>query len=115
MGTAEKAVMALSVAVTVLLFAYAGSQALGAPVSAPPEATVLGTERLPNGSVAVEVRIRNPRDVGLITATVQSDCTDPSAEVQFSYLPADGEQRGGLVCPANTTSPNVSVSNWVVA
>lgn len=47
--------MAVSVAVTVLLFGYAGFQALGAPVSAPPEATVVGTERLSNGDVAVTV------------------------------------------------------------
>lgn len=114
-GAIEKAIMALSIAVTILLFAYAASQALGASPSAPPEATVVGTEQLSDESVAVTVQIRNPRDTGLITATVESNCTNPPVEVQFSYLPADGEQTGVLVCPANTTSPNVSVSNWVEA
>lgn len=114
-GTVEKAVMAFSIAIAVLLFAYAGFQALGGASSAPPEATVVGTERLSDDSVAVRVQIRNPRDTGLVAATVESDCTSPPPEVRFSYLPADSTETGTLVCPANTTSPNVSVANWIEA
>jgi hypothetical protein len=75
--------------------------------------TVVGTEPLPNGSVAVTVELRNPMDVGLVTATVESDCTSPPAEVQFSYVPASTRRTGTLVCPAGTTDPSVSMANWV--
>lgn len=112
-STAEKAVILLSVAVTLLLFAYAGWQMAFGPTSAAPQVTVEGTERLANDSVAVTVRLRNPGDVGLITATVQSNCSSTPQTVQFSYVPAASTRTGTLVCPPDTTDPSVSMANWI--
>lgn len=114
-STAEKVVIALSVAVTVLLFAYAGWQIATPPQAATPQATVVETTPLDNGSVAVTVRLRNPGDIGLITATVESSCASPPVQVQFSYVPALSTRTGTLVCPPGTTNPSVSVANWVPA
>ena len=112
-STIEKVVIAVSVTFTVLLFAYAGWQIVTTPQATTPEATVVGTERLDSGDVAVTVRLRNPRDVGLVTATVESDCASPPAEVQLSYVPASTTRTATLVCPPGTTDPTVSVANWV--
>lgn len=112
-STAEKAVMVISITFTVLLFAYAGWQMVSPPTAGPPEVSVVETTPLGNDSVAVTVRLRNPSDVGLITATVESNCSSPPAEVGFSYIPALSTRTGTLVCPSGTTDPSVSVANWV--
>jgi hypothetical protein len=112
-STTEKAVIAVSVAFTVLLFAYGGWQVVTAPAADVPRASVVGTEPTASGDVAVTVRLTNPRDAGLVTATVESDCTSPPPEVQFQYVPASTTRTGTLVCPHGTTDPNVSVSSWV--
>ena len=111
-STVEKAVMAVSVAFTLLLFAYAGWQLVAVPSGGVPAASVADSQTLSNGSVAVTVRVRNPSNVGLITATVESPCTDPPVELQFTYLPADATRTGTLVCPPGSTSPTVSVTSW---
>lgn len=110
---AEMAVIALSVAITVLLFAYAGWQMVTPPEGGTPEVSVVGTETMPNGNVAVTVRLRNPRDVGLITATVESSCSSPPTRVEMSFIPASSTRTATLVCPPGTTDPGVSVVNWV--
>lgn len=112
-STAEKTVIALSVALTLVLFAYAGWQMAFGPTTAAPEVTVEGTDRLANDSVAVSVRLRNPSGAGLITATVQSNCSSPSQTVQFSYVPSASTRTGTLVCPPGTTEPSVSMANWI--
>lgn len=112
-STAEKAVTAISVAFTLLLFGYAAWQMATPPEAGTPEVTVSNTESLPNGSVAVTVGLRNPSDVGLVTVTVESGCEDPPPDVEFSYVPADSTRTGTLVCPEGTTNPSVSVSSWV--
>lgn len=110
---AEKAVMVISVSFTVLLFAYAGWQMAAAPDAESPEVTVVETAVLENDSVAVTVRVRNPTDAGLISATVESDCSFPPASVSFSYVPALSTRTGTLVCSPRTTNPSVSFENWV--
>lgn len=112
-STAQKVIMAISVAVTVLLFAYAGWHIVTPPQGDTPQLSVVDTAPLQNGDVAVTVRLRNPKDIGLITATVESNCSSPPAEVQFSYIPASSTETGTLVCPAGTTEPSVSIANWV--
>lgn len=112
-STAEKALIAISVAFTLFLFAYAGWQIVTPPQTDVPQASVVGTERLADGSVAVSVRLRNPADVGLVTATVESNCTTPPPSIEYSYVPASSNRTGTLVCPAGTTDPSVSVSNWM--
>lgn len=110
---AEKVVMVISIVTTVLLFAYAGWQIVTLPQAGTPEATVVETASIQNGSVAVMVQLRNPSDSGLITATMGANCTSPPAQVMFSYIPASSTRTGTLVCPAGTTDPFVSLANWV--
>ena len=115
-GTAEKAMMAVSVLFTVAVLAYAGWQVVTSPAATPaPEAEVVGTETLSDGRVAVTVQLNNRLDRGLIVATVESQCASPPPSVQFSYLPADSTRTGTLVCPAGTENPSVSVASWVEA
>ena len=114
-STVEKVVMVVSVLFTLSLVAYAGWQMAMTPNTSAPNASVADIESLPNGDVAVTVRLRNPRDVGLISATVESQCTTPPPSVQFTYVPASTTRQGTLVCPPGTTNPNVSVTNWVAA
>ncbi|MFB6164786.1 MAG: hypothetical protein ABEJ31_06460 [Haloarculaceae archaeon] len=113
LGWPEKTVMAISAALTVVLFAYAGWQLVAASTGTAPTATVVGTDRLPDGSTAVHVRLHNGLESGLVSATVESACDSPPPSVQFQYVPADGVRQGTIVCPANATDPNASVANWI--
>lgn len=112
-STAEKAVITISVTFTLLLFAYAGWQMAVPQQADDPQVSVVGTEPMPDGSVAVRVRLRNPTDVGFVSVTVQSSCSSPPPAVQFSYVPALSSRTGTLVCPPGTTNPAVSIANWV--
>lgn len=76
-STVEKGVTVVSVAFTLLLFAHVGWQMVVPPQTTTPQVSVGETEPMANGSVAVTVRLRNPANVGLITATVQSNCSSP--------------------------------------
>lgn len=114
-STVEKVVMVVSVLFTLSLVAYGGWQMAMTPDTSPPNASVVDTESLPNDEVAVTVRLTNPRDVGLVSATVESECTTPPPSVEFTYVPASSTRQGTLVCPPNTTDPNVSAANWVAA
>lgn len=111
--TAEKAVMVVSVLFTISLVIYGGWQMAVAPTATTPNATVVETETIPSGDVAVTVRLRNPGDVGLISATVEANCSTPPPSVELTYVPALSTRQGKLVCPPGTTDPNVSVANWV--
>lgn len=112
-SAAEKAVLAISIVLTVVLFAYGGWQIVSPPQGPVPEAAITETQPLEDGSVAVTVELRNPTDVGLVTATVQSNCSSTPPQVEFSYVPASSTRTGTLVCPPGTTDPSVSLTNWV--
>lgn len=112
---AEKAVMAISVAFTLALFAFVVWQAVTTPTGVPPQASVVGTQSMDDGSVRVTVRLLNPSDVGLQLVTVEVGCTTPPPEVQFQNVPADDYQVGYVRCPGGTTNPNASVSWWIEA
>lgn len=107
--------MVLSVLFTLSVIAYGGWHMATTPDGTTPNATVVETESIPSGEVAVTIRLTNPGDVGLVSATVEADCSDPPPSVQFTYVPASSTGEGTLVCPSGTTTPNVSVSNWVTA
>lgn len=108
--------MAVSVLFTVAVLAYAGWQVVATPAAAPsPQVQVVEAETLSDGRVAATVELRNPRNQGLIVATVESQCSSPPPSVQFSYVPADSTRKGTLVCPAGTENPSVSVTNWIEA
>lgn len=114
-GTAEKVMTTISVVVTVLLFGYVAWHAVQPPTGATPEAQVVGTEALSNGSILVRAELTNPSHKGLISATVEASCGQPPPSTSLSYVPAGGREQAVLVCPPNTTDPSVSVSAWVPA
>lgn len=112
-SAAEWAVMALSVALTLSLFGYVAWHAAATPARDPPEATVVETETLDDGRVAVTVELHNPSSAGLTSATVAVDCA--AEPIRFTHVPIDDRQRGTVVCPAGTGDPNATVVNWVEA
>ena len=112
-STAEKAVMAISVAFTVMLFAFVIWQALMTPTGIPPQASVVGTQSMADGGVKVTVRLTNPSDVGLQMATAEVNCTSPPPQIQFQHVPADDYQIGYVKCPSGTSNPEASVSWWI--
>ena len=112
-STAEKVLTAISIAFTVLVFAFVAWQAVQPPTSGAPRAKTVGVQTGPNGSTLVHVRITNPGNAGLLSATVEANCSQPPPEVAFENVPAGGQEEGVLVCPAGTTDLNVSVSSWI--
>ena len=112
-STAETLVMVLSVAFTLALFGVAVWYALTGPAAPAPTVHVVGSQPAPDGGVAYAVELRNPGDVGLVSATVEAGCTDPPPEIVFENVPADGRRTGTVVCPAGTSDPAVTVSTWV--
>lgn len=113
--TVEKALMVVGGVLTFLVLGYLVWYAVTVEPSGPPRATVVGTEELSDGRVAVHVVLHVPEGSGLVSATVSSECTSPPATTSFSNLPADTTWSGTLLCPAGTTDPTVSVSSWVEA
>ena len=115
-GTAQKAAMVAGGVLTAIVLAYLVFQFATVAPTAPPRATVIGTEPLPDGRVAVTVALHVPEHTGLTTATVSSSCwSSQSASTTFSNLPADSTWTGTVICPAGTTNPTASVDSWVEA
>lgn len=114
-STAEKVVMAPSVAFTLAIFGVPVWYALTGPGAVAPAVDLVGSQPAGNGGVAYTVELRNSGDVGLVSATVEARCTDPPTTVVFENVPAAGRRRGTVVCPPGTTEPAVSVSTWIAA
>lgn len=114
-STAEKVVMAISVAFTLALVAFVVFQAMTTPTGVPPQASVVGTQPMAGDSVEVAVRLDNPSDIGLQRVAVEVDCTSPPPEIQFQHVPADDYQVGYVVCPTGTADPGANVSWWIEA
>lgn len=112
-STAEWAVLALSVAVTLLLFGTVAWHAAVTPPNATPEATVTDVQELDDGRVAVTVEVRYEAGTGLESVTAAVDCADES--ITFTHVPAATSRSGRLVCPADTSSPSAAVVRWVEA
>ncbi len=112
-STAETAAMVVSVGFALCLLAFAGWQIATPAAATAPEASVVDVAELQNGDLAVTVELRNPGGAGLVSATVESHCTTPPADVGFDYVPASSTRRGTVVCPPGTADPSVSVANWV--
>lgn len=112
---AERLLMVISVAFTLALFAFVIWQGATTPAAGEPTAQVTGTETLPSGDVKVAVDFRNPKDVGLIRATVEVDCDTPPSELQFEHVPAEDRRTGHVICPPGTENPSATVSTWIEA
>ncbi|WP_254546558.1 hypothetical protein [Halomarina pelagica] len=50
--------------------------------------------------------------VGLVSVTVEANCTPPPTELTFQHVSTDSRRVGRSVCPPGTTDPGVSVSSW---
>lgn len=112
-SAAEWAVMAVSVAVTLLLFGFVAWHAATTPADAIPEATVTGTQPAEDGRVIVAVEVYNPGNTGLKSVTVSADCANGS--ITFEHVPTDDRRSGTLVCPAGTEDPSAAVLSWIEA
>lgn len=115
-STVERAVSVVSVVFTVLLFAFLVWQALQVPADTSPRADITDTERLPDGQVKVTVVLTNPASEGLLSATVEVDCTRPPPSVQFTHVPTDGRQHAVFVCPSGSVAnASANVTTWQTA
>lgn len=114
-STAERVTMVVSASFTLFLFGFVIFQAFTAPTGVPPQASVTGTQSMPDGGTRVEVRLTNPGEVGLQLATVEVGCTSPPPEVQFQNVPAEDFEIAYVVCPSGTSNPEASVSWWIEA
>lgn len=103
--------MAVSVAVTLVLFGYVAYHAGTTPANVAPEATVTGTESTDDGRVLVTVEVYNPGGTGLRSITVSAGCTN--ASITFTNVPTDARRSGTLVCPAGTEDPSAAARSWV--
>ena len=112
-STAELAVMAVSVAVTLLLFGYVAWHAVTTPAAPQPEATVTGTETTDDGRVVVTVQVRNAGGTGLESVTVSADCANES--IAFEHVPTADTRSGKVVCPEGTEDPEATVVSWIEA
>lgn len=109
----QKAIMALSVVVVLALVGYLAFQAATAPDSrAPPEAQILGTRTMPDGSILVDVRLTNPSGAGLRHATVELDCDQPPPSITLDNVPAESYRDATLMCPPGQPPSKASVSTW---
>lgn len=114
-STVEKGVMVISTAFTLALFAFVIWQAVMATPGVAPQASVVDTQSMADGGVAVTVRLRNPSDVGLQMAVVEVDCASPPPAVQFQNVPAADYEVATVKCPRGTSNPDASVSWWIEA
>lgn len=112
-STAEKAVIVVSVLLTVAVFGFAAWQLLTASGGMAPIVEVVDTQTTPTGDVIVTVQLRNTLEVGLRSATVEVACTDPPTQITFTNVPVDGRRVGQVRCPPETDDPTVSVSSWI--
>lgn len=130
---AEWIAIAISVAVTLLLFGFLAWQAATVPADGTPTATVTGTQPTAAGS-AVTVEVSNPAAAGFEAVTVGVDCanapnaaasnvtapnaTAPNAtaaarSITVEHLPARASRQGTIVCPAGADDPSASVRSWI--
>lgn len=112
----EKAVTAVSVVFTVLLFAFLAWHALQAPGSTSPQVDVTDVTERSDGQVEVTVVLTNSASEGLLSATVEVDCAQPPPSFQFTHVPTDGREQAVLVCPPGTAvNATANVTTWQAA
>lgn len=111
-STVERAVAAASVVLTLALLGFVAWQAWTVPAAENPNARVVDTTTLPNGTHEVTVELANDQDVGVTSATVEVSCGSPPPAVTFSHVPAGGRATAHVVCPPNASDPTASVVTW---
>ncbi|MFC6725977.1 hypothetical protein ACFQE1_16720 [Halobium palmae] len=78
-----------------------------------PGASVVGASETVERREVVE--LSNPSDVGLSSATIDVDYGGTTRRLEFRHVPADGERRGTVTCPAGSagSDPSASVTSWI--
>ena len=94
------------------LFAYMVQQAVTAPEGGEPVADVVSVQNGERGDRLVEVRVTNHADRGIRELTAEVACDDPAPSVVLTNLPAEGDRRAIVVCPAGTPT-EATVSSYV--
>lgn len=109
-GKPAQVVMLASVVLVAALFAYMVAQALSSPGGTEPTARRVEEGRLVDGTLRVEVEVRNDAERGLFEVVVQVPCAEPALEVTLDALPARGERRLVFLCPgdATDTTPRIA-------
>lgn len=114
----EKVVVAASVLLIVGVIGYLVSQALVAPATPAPTATVDAVEPMSGeegaGSVRVTVSLDNRGEHGLSSVEVAVRCGTTERSLVFTHVPARGHRIGTVVCPRGA-SPTASVATWIEA
>lgn len=105
--------MLASALLAVAVLSYMVWQAATLPAEGDPSVTVTSVEETPEGDVRVHVRIVNHAAAGYRLVNVEVDCDDPAPDVDVANLPATGERRIVLTCPAGTTSPQARITALV--
>lgn len=108
----ERAVTAVSIVVTLLLFAAVLWQAAVAPTNQAPTATVVETAPAQDGGVRVSIVVANPSVAGFESVSVSVNCTDPPVELVYEHLPAGDRRTKQVRCPSWNRSTTVSVTSW---
>ncbi|RDI69668.1 hypothetical protein [Halopelagius longus] len=112
MSAVEKAIILVSVAFTVSLFAFAAVQMVSTHSATAPTVDVVNRQTMENGDVVFVVKFANDQDAGIESATVEANCTSPPTTLEFTNVPSDGTRYGRIVCPPGTEDPGVSVAAW---
>lgn len=72
-STAEKVIIAVSVAFTLSLFAFAAVQMVSTHSATAPTVDVVNRQPMENGDVVFVVRFANDQDAGIESATVEAN------------------------------------------
>lgn len=113
-SVAEIVSVTVSVVVVLALFGYVTFKAVTAPDG--PHFQVEQVKVEPMGDeVAVHVFLRNQGSVGVRVVDVEIPCDDPPPSVSFPHVPASGERRAVLICPADAEDLQPKVSGWIEA
>jgi len=115
----EDVITVVSALLIVGVIGYLVSQALVAPATPDPTATVDSVERLQSdeqetGSLRVTVSLNNRGETGLSSVEVVVQCGGTERSLVFTYVPARGHRTGTVICPQGTT-PTASVAAWIEA
>lgn len=105
--------MAASALLVALVIGYMAWQAVTAPEGGSPQARVVSVEDTLDGERIVEVALRNQATSGLREVTVSVECDEPPPELTFANVPAEGERRGFVRCPAGAEEPRVTIASFL--
>lgn len=104
--------MAASALLALLVMGYMAWQAVTAPAGGSPQARVVAVEGTLDGERFVEVAVRNEAASGLREVIVSVECDEPPPQLTFANVPAEGERRGFVRCPAGAEEPRVAITSF---